>query len=247
MTSDNETLIRTAHRSLEKIQQVDVVEDQSGYSIWLVSAAEDTSSVVDTHAGGREIHIQPVLEAPPPNIAPFREDPLIHPINCRRILRTADLRIIRDYFPGSVGVRILVSGFVIVLFETRKSMEKCWELGTVGAIGGHRPGYLIASYVATSHQVAPGYSVADRPEEFMRNQGWLGLRIRLPSGQSAITTTTHAFVQILMNASSLRMRLIEWYLFVRKAWDKFKPARKTADSPAITAITRKKCQYFAGN
>lgn len=218
---------------------MNVVEDKSGYVIWLVSAAEDTRNILDTHAGGREIHIQPLLELPPAGFSLYREDPLACPINCRRILRTADLRTLREYFPGSVGVRVLVSGFVIILFEDKKTMQKCWELGTVEAIGGQRPGYLIASYEATSDRIAPGYSIADRPDEFMANQGCLGLRLCLPHGQHAITTTTHCFVQISSNPSPLRMRLAEWYISIRNALGRFRPIPTTTDIPAITETRQK--------
>jgi hypothetical protein len=79
----------------------------------------------------------------------FRDDPVL-PISCRRILKMNDLRTIRDYFPGSVGVRVLVGGFVLILFEDQKSMKRCWEMGAPESIGGQRPGYLVTRYEKTS-------------------------------------------------------------------------------------------------
>lgn len=107
---------------------MDVVEVKYGYVIRLVSAAEDTKNILNTHAGGREMHFQPLSDISPADFSLYREYPLICPINCRRVLRTADLRSSHGYFPGSVGVRALISGF---LLGDKKHMQKCSELGTV--------------------------------------------------------------------------------------------------------------------
>lgn len=151
--------IRTVHRSLEHCRQVNVVEDREGRVIWLLFARDVVTELWDTHAGGREIQVLPDHDLPPVSMSSmrFREDPL-PPINCRRILRTDELRTLRDYFPGSVGVRTLVSGFLFVLFDDKKSMKRCWELGSLESIGGQRPGYLVTHYEKTSDQVTTGYA-----------------------------------------------------------------------------------------
>lgn len=43
------------------------------------------------------------------------------------------------------------------------------------------------------------------------------------------------------------MRLTEWYLSIRNAWDKIKLIHKIIDGFAITDIIKKKGQYFIEN
>ena len=205
VTPENEVLIRTLHRSLETCSRLAVHEGNDGHIIWLVLKVDNMTRIWDTHAAGRKIHIFPDFELPPLYMPRYRPDPLIGRINSRLILKPSDLRIIRDYFPGSVGVRVLICGSVLILFETRKAMKASWELGPMDTIGGQRIGFTTARYELTSNTIASGYAVTDKPDDFMRFQGCLGLHLRLPSGQEAITTSTHNFVKCLISSSKLRL------------------------------------------
>jgi hypothetical protein len=233
VSPENETSIRSVHRSLETWSQVFVLEGDDGKPIWLVSGSAVSTALWDTHAAGREIHYLPDYDLPPANILNFREDPLTRRINCRRFLRSSDLTTIRDYFPGSVGARVLICGFILILFETQKAMQACMALGSVGSIGGQRPAYVLTHYKMTSDPIQSGYSVTTQPNDYMTNHGCLGLRVRLPGGQEAITTTTHAFVQCSTSSAPLRLRMAEWYLSIRTALTKFMPIKKFS---AISAI-----------
>lgn len=57
VTVENESLIRTHHRSLAPYS-VTVLEERSGNKIWVIAPGADTR-ILDTHAAGREIHVFP--------------------------------------------------------------------------------------------------------------------------------------------------------------------------------------------
>lgn len=57
--------------------------------------------------------------------------------------------------------------------------------------------YELSSKIITAPNasaVGAGHSVADRADA-IDPQGCMGLRLRMPSGQAAITVITHAFVR----------------------------------------------------
>ena len=239
VTPENERWIRSFHPSLERYESVHVHEDVDGLSIWLVPISIEPK-LFHTHAGGREIHYFPWHETAPiyPPIYPFREDPLTHRINCRRLLNPHDLSILRDIYPEAIGVRILITGFIIFLFKTRRSMEACWRYGVFDTIGGRRVGYDVADFCGTSTAVSYGHSITDRPGEISQNQGCLGLRLRLSSGEEVITTTTHAFVKdARLGLLGLRCRIAEWYISIRDSLVSLRPVKCQPAVPA-TVETR---------
>lgn len=86
-------------------------EDVISPAVWVVEMNTEMKEL-DTRAAGREIHAWPSYEltASVPYNAPFRDDPFTRRIHCRRMLTSPDLDMIRDLFPGSVGVRVLTTG-----------------------------------------------------------------------------------------------------------------------------------------
>ena len=147
---------------------------------------------------------------PPFNLPIARPDPLTRRINSRRLLRSGDLRQICAHFPGSVGVRVLICNFVLILFDSQRVMQVCWGLGEVETVGGLRVRYSMLNYELTSDSIAgpnypavgAGHSVANRADT-IESQGCLGLRLRMPSGQEAVTVTTHAFVLYAVTTSHI--------------------------------------------
>ncbi|KAI9781204.1 MAG: hypothetical protein M1816_002464 [Peltula sp. TS41687] len=234
VTAENESLLRSYHRSLRGCDRVYVQEEPGAPSVWLVPVLENIR-LFDTHVGGREVHLLPRFELPPPGPGlPLLNDPIPRRINCRRMLNLEDLRIIRKTFPNSVGVRVLIAGYIIVLFENRKAMEACWQHGVVESIGCQNIGYDIADFRTTSAvAVGCGYAVADRPDEFGQSLGCLGLRLRLPGGKEVITTTTHAFVRLGKRRSSLWLQAAEWYLRLRSSLERFRPIKTELAVPAV--------------
>lgn len=214
--------------------------DYHGKEIWVIPAYDNTIRLHDSHAGAREIHLMPSSEVPPFNLPISRPDPLTRRINSRRLLRSEDLRQISTYFPGSVGVRVLICNFVFILFNSQRAMQVCWGLGEVETVGGLRVRYSMLDYELTSQPVigpnqpavGTGHSVAERADT-IESQGCLGLRLRMPSGQETITVTTHAFVQYSVTKSPIRLRLSEWYLAARTALTSFKAVKRDPEAPAI--------------
>lgn len=80
--------------------------------------------MMTTHAGGREIHLYPVgiPEQTTTMWACYQSDPCAA-LNPRRFLPPDGLHL-REMFPSTVGVRIFVNGFVVILFKTRADIEK---------------------------------------------------------------------------------------------------------------------------
>lgn len=93
--------------------------EDSQKCIWVVFISASYNQIKTTHAAGREIHIVPRLERP--NFMKYlytRLDLIGRRINPRRMLTAHDLTKIRAMFPTSVGIRILISGRAVVLFDT---------------------------------------------------------------------------------------------------------------------------------
>lgn len=98
----------------------------TGKKIWVAMPDLDCR-VLDTHAAGREIHVHPAgIERYYPAVVPtawFRRDPLKACLNPRRVLLSEDPNSVRELFPGAVGARVLISGFIVILFQTRRTLS----------------------------------------------------------------------------------------------------------------------------
>ncbi|KAI9820469.1 MAG: hypothetical protein M1826_000906 [Phylliscum demangeonii] len=235
VTDQNESFVRSFHPSLEACATVWVHEDVHGPQLWLVPVS-DYRHLLHTHAGGREIHFSPSYVSQPTwaPVVPFREDPISRRIDGRRMLTPDDLHTLRCFFPGSIGIRVLIAGWVIVLFENRRAMVACWGLGAVSTVSGRRIGYQIAVFHATSAAVASDDAVSPRPNDLSPNHACLGLRLRMPSGESVITTTTHAFVKLASrNQSWLRRRVVDWVVRAKESLARSRALRAPASTPAV--------------
>lgn len=122
VTPANENLMRTHHPSLSHISTVYAVVEGTQNCIWVVFIPATHNQIKNTHAGGREIQIVPRLERPNPMRYLYARPDLVgRRINPRRMLTAHDLTAIRTIFPTSVGVRILIAGRAIVLFDSKTS------------------------------------------------------------------------------------------------------------------------------
>lgn len=151
----------------------------------------------DTHAGGREIHIHPEYLLPQLSQVynGSRKDPLARRINPRRFLRPSDLELLRRFFPSAIGARVLISGFIVMLFRNRKAIEASWLEGCVQTFGLLRLGYDVAVHYPTESLADSGNAVADSPEK-SECATPLGLKLRFPDGSNGIAVPTHAFVDV---------------------------------------------------
>lgn len=230
VTPGNEIMVRTLHRSLQNCGEV-FVHEQSGKTIWLVSPTNNLTPLRDTHAAGREIHIFPKFELPPPHFR-FREDPVCRTIFCRGLLSDEDIRIIREYFPGSVGARVLICGFLVILFDNKKALQKSWEQGVVNYVGSLAVKYAIRDYMMACDEVPSRHASINRPDGFGENS-CLGLRLRMENGIEAITTATHSFVKFPTGPSATRARLFDFTGSICSALARFRLTRKTNSKPAM--------------
>ncbi|KAJ5819625.1 hypothetical protein N7474_005216 [Penicillium riverlandense] len=113
-----------------------------------------------------------------------RKDPLHRRVHPRRFLNESDLKLLRRFFPSAKGVRVLISGFRIVLFQNRKDIEASWLEGCVPLFGFLRLGYDVAVHYPTTTVVESGNAVADSPQKGEPVTP-LGLRLKLSDGSIA--------------------------------------------------------------
>ncbi|KAJ6181073.1 hypothetical protein N7519_011534 [Penicillium mononematosum] len=104
ITPQNEDLIRTYHPSLGPVDGVWVTKESNEKSIWLVAPGP-----LDLPAG---------LAAPSTVCFAEQPDPLKAVLNPRRFLQSHDLHVLREMFPLAVGARVLISGFIVILFKS---------------------------------------------------------------------------------------------------------------------------------
>lgn len=235
VTAENEALLRSFHPSLSDCQSVHVLEEPGRPAVWLVSA-NPPIQLLESHVGGREIHLFPPNIYPPTNEYPYTAELLAKRINTRSILSHADLKLIRSRFPGSVGMRVLISGFIVILFNDEKKMKSCWALGTPDVIGCQRVAYCIPSYTSIAvNTEGYGSAVAGNANDY-QSLSCLGLRLTLPNGHEVITTTTHAFVKPSQSTTS-RRAMAAWYLTIRSSLLLQRSIRR----PSSTANVQARC------
>ncbi|KAK2785042.1 hypothetical protein FQN52_008764 [Onygenales sp. PD_12] len=196
VTPQNEALIRTYHPAFAEAPMVYALTELSGKVIWMVLVVEGTR-VSHTHAAGREIHISPELYYSPDPLQhliprPIRIPRLIYP---RRMLTDLDISTLRSFYPDSVGIRIYITGFAVVLFRNTAAIKNAWKAGYPDDIGGLDVVYETVTTEATAVTVQSSRDISDKPDSF-HSRGCLGLRIKGQSGTEAVTAVTHAFVKL---------------------------------------------------
>ncbi|PTU25680.1 hypothetical protein P175DRAFT_0469193 [Aspergillus ochraceoroseus IBT 24754] len=233
-TSDEEILVRSTHPSLKGCHEVSVVEGGPvDRPVWLVNAS-DAHCIESTHAAGREIHIFPTHFSEPLSYShvPVRDVSVVT-IDPRAFLSPQVITLIREAFPGSSGIQIILTGWILVLFPDKKSVEACWAKGAPNNVGTLRVGYILTSCCATANVIESGQAVSDAPANIARHAA-LGLRLRLPGGLEAITTVTHAFVRVANpGMSNLRKGFMEWILSAKQYLGRLRPPPKQTQHAGI--------------
>lgn len=215
---DNLDIIRSAHPSLRECVDVKRVKEPTGRCFWMVGF-EDAERLRHTQAGGWEIHVKPQFALPKQGslglLPAVRENPFQHRLDPRKFISDADLRTIQEFFPGSIGIHVLVIGYIVVLFAHADAIQACIANGLVEEIGGLQVAFGVASYFPTA--VYSRYAIADGPAK-TRGTACLGLRLRLLDGTDCITTATHAFVQLKQGKQShLQRRCLSWLGAIKNA------------------------------
>ncbi|KAJ5594588.1 uncharacterized protein N7459_000796 [Penicillium hispanicum] len=216
----NERLFRTHHRSLAPCPFVYETTETDGKMIWVVSIGPNVP-LYDTHAGGREIHLYPEYLLPQLSQAysGSRQDPLRHRINPRRFLVASDLELLHRFFPSAIGARVLISGFIVVLFRNRKDIEASWLEGCVPTFGLLRLGYDIAVHYPTEAVADSGNAVADSPDQD-ENATPLGLKLKFPDGSRGIVVPTHAFVDLKTPQENMAHKHASWLAKTKSTFSK---------------------------
>lgn len=220
VTLDNERLVRTHHRTLGPCPFVYEATESDGKIIWVVSIGPKVP-MYDTHAGGREIHIHPEYLLPQLSqvYRGSRQDPLRRRINPRRFLTASDLELLRRFFPAAIGARVLISGFIIVLFRNRKDIEASWLEGCVPSFGLLRLGYGIAVHYPTVAVADSGNAVAGSPEK-SESVTSLGLKLRFADESQGIAVATHGFVNQKTAQGNIARKERSWLAKTKSTFSK---------------------------
>lgn len=236
MNSANEQLIRTHHPSLRHLPTVYASPESDEKWIWVV-APIPTIAKISTHAAGREIHFLPggivkqLFTIVPSACEKFQPDP-IHPLNPRRFLSQDNLCRLRRMFSSAIGARVLFSGFIVILFKSRKDVENSWlEDGFAAEFGNLRLRYDVLENVPTQKVLQKGQAITHNPHSW--NYASLGLKIRFPDGEEAITVPTHTFVDLRTINSSFKLRAVDWFGKIKKKLARFAPVKRSASEPGI--------------
>ncbi|KAL4916316.1 hypothetical protein BDW62DRAFT_218808 [Aspergillus aurantiobrunneus] len=132
--SQNDNFVKSCHPALAFRERVWVSESSFGEPVWVVESPTET-----VHAGGRPIHYFPhdyldyvlreILTPRSPDKFNMHFDRFINP---RRSLTATDLDSLRELFPKSTGVEVLVAGFLVVLFEDITDVQDALSYLAVG-------------------------------------------------------------------------------------------------------------------
>lgn len=109
--------------------------------MWVVWETNNTT-IAPTHVAGRELHIVPRFGRCWSDRAVL-PDPIARRINPRRCLLRENLNAIREKFPKAIGIRILISGFALLVYHNVDDIHANWNGGVPGSLGGLFVGYMI--------------------------------------------------------------------------------------------------------
>jgi hypothetical protein len=114
------------------------------------------------------------------------------------MLTPSDLNTARQTYPEAFGLRVLISGWIMVLDPNPSAMKACWRRRTPVTFGDRPVAFDLIDHTPTTAEgsLAYGSVVAREPNMELAAAGCLGLAITLPDRQDVITTATHCFVKL---------------------------------------------------
>lgn len=163
-------------------------ESRFGPSVWLVYG-----QISGVEARGRAVQNYPVEyeELKPYGLltprSPWKGEYLF-PINInpRKFLTPSQLDRLREVLPRAVGARVLVSGFLVILFKSLPDVQDAYHHDWVMEVGGLRTIYDIANAEITATSIESGVRLTSSPNS-VHSAGCLGLRLPMGNGTGTIT------------------------------------------------------------
>lgn len=146
------------------------------------------------------------------------------------MLTAHDLNAIRNMFPSSIGVRILIAGWAVILFASKDDMIAGWRKGVPDTIGDLFTGYDINEMTPSTATARAGYAVSG-VRESVDSLGALGLRPIMRDGHEAITTITHGFVS-QSEREPILLTVTNWLLRAKEAITRFLTSKPSDTLPA---------------
>ncbi|KAI2785663.1 hypothetical protein POX_h09421 [Penicillium oxalicum] len=241
VTPATQELLRTYHPSLAACKDVWLIQEENGNWMWGISSELNGPRPVGTHAGGLEIHlVAHGLGTKTTTFFPkFQWDPIRYPINPKKFLSRHQLRRLRDMFPTAVGVRVLISGFIVVLFTSIKAIEKSWyEDGFASEFGNLRLRYDVFEVTPSHRGLHRGAAIAPSPES-LETHASLGLKLRFPEGQEVITVPTHAFVALRSTQGPSSRYIAHIFGRLVQKLARYRPIGRGVPLPAIGSPRRR--------
>lgn len=116
-----------------------------------------------------------------------QQDRIGRRVNPTLMLTPHDMNAIRTMYPNSIGVRILIAGWAVLLFTSKDEMIAGWRQGIPDTIGDLYVGQDINEATSTTATTRAGYAVSGARESF-DSLGALGLRLKMRNRLEAITT-----------------------------------------------------------
>ncbi|KAF2404818.1 hypothetical protein EJ06DRAFT_553639 [Trichodelitschia bisporula] len=235
---NNEALLRTHHPSLAFRNKVYIITERSGSRrFWAVDESDEPCAL---KVAGTDVHIIPgshlVTDSPfyfpLHDIEPI-EDPLSGPLNPRRFFGHEDLEIIRDTFPAAVGAQVYISGYVVILYSSKKVLfREVNNRGVCPFIGQLRVRYSVADFKPAPHK-------ANSPAA-------VGLRLSYndysedPNGKETklITVPSHAYAKTAGEKDTLHRAVIDHMNRLKKKFSKI-ANRDLPQGPPTSSVGKK--------
>ena len=237
--NQDEAVIRTLHPVLSVLERVFVREFSSPPEppMWLIPVQSGLQEDLPLYIAGREVHCLISLrhEAHVVAASPYTRlrETLIDGLHPRKIATEVQLDSLRLAFPDAIGVRILVSGQLVVLYASKNDMRRQDYLGNWSNLGVFTVRAEIAHHQPTA-DVSYG-TPASPPPSVWGATVCLGLKLLLPDGSQAITVPTHGFVAF-PRPSGLHRRALDWYAWIRRGLQSLRGA--TEPSALVTSMNR---------
>ena len=160
-------MFRTHHPSLGSLNNVHLFEEEPNHNLILWVDVEGNDHDIGTHAGGIGIHIIP-SSYPPKPVQPWTKwqpVPLSVTLNPRKFLARNHLHRLREMLPTSLGVRMFVSGYLVILFKNRAAIEDSLQHdGVLESFGNLRICYDILDKISTKNDISHNLSLVTNPK-----------------------------------------------------------------------------------